>query len=232
MTISDINLEIRSICDADSTSLTDATLLIRVNNAYEEIVGKLIALDKSWDFGDSNYTALPTGTSNLVAGTQAYQFNSGYLSVLRVEVKDDEGIWKLLEPIRLADITIAQPEYQKTNGMPVEYEKREDFILLYPAPAAADVTLTAGLKIYFQRTADVFTAAQVTTGTKTPGFASPYHILICYKAALPHLANYKKDRVPFVLSEINRLEKGLLDFYASRERDIFKTITTSPINFR
>ena len=227
MTISDINTETRSLCDADSTSLTNATLLIRVNNAYEEIIGNLIALNKNWNFGDSNYTALPTGLKTLTAGTQAYQFDSTYLNVLRVEVKDADGTWRLLAPIKLGDITVGQAEYYKTNGLPIEYEKREDFILLYPAPAAANVTLTNGLKVYFQRTADVFTAAQVTTGTKTPGFASPYHILICYKAAMIYCTSYKKDRVPMILSEIARLEKELLDFYALREKDIIPRFTIS-----
>ena len=120
MTISDINTETRSLCDADSTSLTNATLLIRVNNAYEEIIGNLIALNKNWNFGDSNYTALPTGLKTLTAGTQAYQFDSTYLNVLRVEVKDADGTWRLLAPIKLGDITVGQAEYYKTNGLPIE----------------------------------------------------------------------------------------------------------------
>lgn len=225
MTIADINAEIRSICDADSASLTDAVLLIRVNNAYEEIVGKLIALNREWNFGDSNYTSLPTGTKNLVDGTQSYQFDSTWLNVLRVEVKDAGGIWRLLNPIKLGEITVAQGEYQKTSGLPAEYELREDFIILYPPPSSNNVTLTTGLKVYSQRTADIFTSAQVTTGTKTPGFASPYHILICYKAALIYCASYKKDRVPFILSEITRVEKELLDFYAAKEKDVIPRFT-------
>lgn len=232
MTIADINTLSRFLCDADSTSYTDAKLLITVNNAYEETVGDLIALDSTWTFGDSNYTSLPTGLKTLVAGTAEYQFDSSQLTLLRAEIKDQNGDWHDLQPIDFQDIAGAVQEYESTNGLPWGYYKREDFIVLVPAPASANVTTTNGLKVYFQRTADLFTSGQVTTGTKTPGFASPYHQLLAYKAALPYCINYKKDRVAMLLNEIKRLHTGLLAFYGSRDRGSKKTLSPSPISFR
>lgn len=219
MTIADINAEIRTLTDTDSTSLTDAVLLRRVNAAYEEVVGKLIAINQSWAFGDTNYTALPTGLQNIVNSQAEYQFNSGYLDVLRVEVKDINGYWHPLEPIHLNDIPVGQADWHSVDGIPTYYEKREDFLILYPAPDTTKVTATSGLKVFFQRTADVFTSAQVSTGTKVPGFASPFHILLAYKAALPYCLSYKKDRVPMVQAEVMRLEKELINFYSGRARD-------------
>lgn len=168
----------------------------------------------------------------MTAGLATYSFDSTLLTVLRVEVKKADGNWNLLNPINEMDIDYALPEYQKTNGLPNSYSKREKFIILHPAPAAADVILTSGLNVYFQRTADIFTAAQVTTGTKEPGFASPYHILICYKAALPYCLSYKKDRVGMIMAEINRLEKELLNFYGSKQKDVRKVMKMKGITYR
>ena len=232
-TCTDIILEARALVDADSNSMPDALVLRRLNSAYEKWVGKLITLDTNWLFGDSNYTSLPTGLSNLVAGTQSYQFNSGWLTVQSVKVKDVNGDWVELTRRDLKDLEPIE-EYQATNGLPSEYAVREDFILLFPAPAAADVTTTNGLQVVYQRTADVFTAAQITTGTKTPGFASPFHYLLSYEIAEPYAAQYKKDRVPFIEAKIQQLGKDLLDFYSKRDKDSTKskTITTANISFR
>ena len=232
MTIADLNLEARALVDADSTSLTDATLLRRVNSAYEEVVGKLIGLDGTWQFDDTNFTDLPIGITDLVAGQGDYSFDATHLEVERVEILDNNGKWLLMRPIDKSDITVALEEYFITDGLPTQYDKQGGSVILYPAPSAAETTLTNGLKLYFQRTASIYTSAEVTTGTKTPGFASPYHVLLAYKMALPYAMSYKKDRVPLFLNEINRLEDGLLKHYARREKDVRKRLNMAGVNSR
>lgn len=219
MTISELITETRLLVDADSDSYTATDVLRRINAAYEEVVGGLILLDNKWNFGDSNYTSLPTGTQTLVAGTQTYTFDATLLVMLRAEVLNASLIWQPLNYISELGIEGAIQEYKKTNGLPTEYSKRENFITLYPAPSAATTTLTNGLKVFFQRTADIFTTAQVTTGTKLPGFASPYHVLLAYKAALPYALSYKKDRVNGIMNEITKLTSQLMTHYARRSKD-------------
>ena len=232
MTCEDILTEIRNLTDTDSTSYTNANILIRLNNAYEEIVGKIIGLSGTWQFDDSNYTSLPIGTQALVASQQDYSFDQDFLSIERVEVKDSAGKYQLLTPIDQSRISEALTEYKNVAGMPDEYDKIGESIFLYPAPATGSVTLAAGLKVYFQRTAQVFTSAELTTGTKVPGFASPYHSILAYKVALPYCMTYKKDRVALYLNEINRLESELLDHYAKREKDVRTRLTMGGISFR
>jgi hypothetical protein len=247
MNIANINAEIRTLVDADTTSLTDAVLLRRVNDSYEEIVGKLIVQTAGgkWHFGDSNFTALPTGLFTLVNSQEGYQLTGDgttgintttpLLTFLGASVKTAAGLWSVLQPITLWELLASGTdpvEYFKTDGMPQYYEKREDFLILYPAPDnGVLVTLASGLKVFFQRTAAIFTAAEVTTGTKAPGFASPYHMLLVYKAALPYAVSYKPARVPFFVSEITRLEKDLLEFYSRRGTDERTTMKTKPISF-
>ncbi len=247
MTIADINTLARYLVDADTTSLTAAQLLIFVNQAYEEIAGKLIALDTNWLWGDTNFTANPTGLFTLVNSQEQYQLagnatstgistTTPLLTFLGASVKDSGGIWRTLEHISLWDLFeqgIDPVEHFKTDGLPRYYELREDFLILYPAPDnAVTVTLTSGLKVFYQRSADLFTTAQVTTGTKVPGFASPYHPLISYKAALPYALKFKPDRVPIIMNEVNRLEKDMLNFYTKRDKSERPQMTMRPIQHR
>ena len=218
-TITDINAEARALVDADSTSYPDAVLLRRINHAYENIVGKLIQNDGRWQFDDSNYTDLPIGTANLVDGQQDYAFDVRFLNVERVEVKDSTGTWQKLTPFDKSQVNVALTEYYGTSGMPIHYDVQGESIFLYPAPATANVTLTSGLKVHYQRTASIFTSAEVTTGTKTPGFASPWHMVLAYKAAIPFALTYKKDRVELLRSEAYRMEEELMDFEARRNKD-------------
>jgi len=218
-TITQINAEARALVDADTTSYPAADLLRRVNMAYEEVVGRLIALNKNWKFDDSNFTDLPIGLGDLVSGQQDYAFDSSLLMVERVEVMDNDGTYHKLKPIDEKDITEALSEYKSDGGLPVEYARRGNSIFLYPYPLTANVTATDGLKTYFQRTADVFTSAEVTTGTKVPGFPSPYHYLLSYKAALPYALSYKKDRVSMIREEIFRMEKELFNVALNKDSD-------------
>lgn len=241
MTIADINTLARFLVSADTVNLTAANLLILVNKNYEEVTGKILTemANANWQYGDANYTAFPTYTFNMTNGTSTYDLDtslSGLLTVMGVEVKDQNGIWHLLKQISMKDITLdegAVGEYYKTSGIPHEYELRENEIVLYPAPDnGVSVTLTAGCRIFFLRGADVYTSAQVTTGTKVPGFPSPWHDILAYGAAydfavakgMPN-ANQLKQNYDIKLRE-------LLDFMAKRNQGDRPRLTTQSINFR
>lgn len=232
MTIADLNSEARALVDADTTTYPAADLLRRINTAYEETVGMILGLDGLWQFDDTNYTSFPVATTALVASQNDYSFDSSMLEIERVEVLDAQGNYQLLEPIDISQIPYAVSEFYETDGMPAHYDKQGGSLLLYPAPATANVTLAAGLKVYFQRTASVYTSAEVTTGTKQPGFASPYHVILAFKAALPFAMAYKPQRVPLILQRIAALEQGLKEHYGRREKDRRKIITTGNISYR
>lgn len=220
-TIADIQTFTRFLCDADTTSYTAANLLITTNQAYEEVVAKILDADGRWQWDDTNRTDLPIGTTTLVNGQQDYAFDTTHLKILGVSVKDKDGVYVKLQPVDSDDMgDVDRSQFYSTSGLPGYYDKIGNSVFLYPAPDnGVSVTLSAGLKVYFQRTADVYTSAQVTTGTKVPGFASPFHMLLAYKAALPYCMNYKKDRVPGIVNEIAKLEKDLVKFYSKRDKE-------------
>lgn len=240
MTIADINTLSRYLSNTDTTSLTAANLLILINASYERIMGKILTETGGgkWPAGDINYTAFPTYTMNLVNSQAEYQIDSltGVLAILGAEVLDNSGNWHKLDPISLKDIHSvgdSQSEFYETDGRPIYYEKRENIVVLYPAPDnGVNVTLTSGLRIFYLRGADSYTSAQVTTGTKEPGFPSPWHDILAYEAAMTYCALYKSDRVPYLRAEMMRKEQELLDFIAFRNPDDDFVITQKGISYR
>jgi len=232
MNIADINLEIDSLCDTNTTSYPLATKLRRVNASLEQKVGLLISNDGAWEFDDTNFTDFPRGKGDLVAGQKDYTFDDTHLAIERVKCLDENGDAYFLKPIDKRDYNTPLDEYYSVDGSPEVYDKDGKSILIYPGPAAANVTTTNGIQVDFRRTADVFTSAQVTTGTKVPGFASPYHMVLVYEAAIPYCMTYKKDRVALYEKKAAELTEGLLKFYSKREKDIRDIITTKGISFR
>ena len=240
MTIADINTLARTLTKTTTTTYSAANLLIAVNNAYERITGKLIkeTAGGTWPYGDANYTAFPTYTQNLVNSQAEYQIDSltGPITIMGAEVLDNNNIWHPLSRISLKDIRktgIAQAEWYKTDGLPIQYEPREFEIVLYPAPDnGVSVTLTSGLKIFFLRTADVFTSAQVTTGTKTPGFPSPYHHILAYEAAYTYAVANNLPNLALLKNEVDRLEIDLIAFVCKSDSDAPKRLSTKRIGHR
>lgn len=113
------------------------------------------------------------------------------------------------------------------KGMPRFYDKNADGLRLGPAPAATAVTLTDGIRVTFQRTANLFTVATDTSADSTgPGFASPFHVVLAYMASLPYCVSYKKDRVAAYMQKIATMKQDLLAFYSRREKDKRKRMTT------
>ena len=234
MTISDINAEARLLCDADTTSYTAADLLRRVNTGLETLVGKIINADGTWEYDDTNYTDLPVGTGTLVEAQESYSFSSEYLQVQAIKVKDVSGNWIIVENIdQFSDNLggIAIEEYFSATGLPQYYDILGDTVRLYPAPTSTAVTLSAGLKVHFKRTADLFTSAQVTTGTKEPGLPSPYHVLLAYFAAIPYCALYKKDRVACLEKKWDEGVREVIKHYSHREKDRRKIMTMKGISY-
>ena len=231
MNIADINSEVRDLTDSDTTSYTASALLRRVNMALEKVVAWILNADGTWQFDDTNYTDLPVGTGALVSGQSSYSFASEYLDILEVMILTTGGKYIRIKPFDPDEIGMSFDEWTNStngtppNGFPLYYDKVGDSIRLSASPTATYVTLAAGLKVRFKRTADLFTSLQVTTGTKEPGFASPFHIIICYMAAEPYCAKYKKDLVPWLREKIGDvdpakgLKKEILKHYALREKD-------------
>ncbi len=234
--------EIDALCDSNDTSYPRVDKTRRVNNFFEELVSEIINADGTWQYDDTNHTDLPVGTGLLVEGQESYSFASEYLQIEAIEVLNKEGTrYRRLKAIDLNDLHGEGPDDyfgvdgsgNPTKGYPEWYDISGDTIRLYPAPAAANVTLAAGLKIWFKRTGSLFTVASDTSAdTQEPGLPSTHHVLLAYMAAIPYCMSYKKDRVVMYQNKVNEMKGTLIKHYAHREKDRKKVIRPRKISFR
>jgi len=213
-------------------------MLRNINTAYEKVVGMLIALDMRWEFDDTNFTDFPRGVADLVASQHDYSFDTTHLAVEEVHIMDSSGDYYKLKPINRNDFSEPLDEYFDTAGKPEYYDKDGKSVLIYPAPAAGDVTTTSGLRVFFRRTADKFSSilqddgGAEGTGTKLPGFASPFHMIIAYEAAIAFNLVYKPTRVAAIKALSDKMLEDMIGFYTKREKDEKSVITMGGINFR
>ena len=235
MTIAQCITFIRLLTDTDSNGLTNANVLILLNDSMEKIAGKILVETSGggWLFGDPALTALPTYTLTMTDSEPFYQIDSltTPLIILGAEVLDNTGIWHPLNPITLQEIRekgIAQVEYYKTDGRPVEYEKREHAVVLYPAPDnGVSVTLASGLKIFFLRGMTALTDATSTTAISFP---SPMHGFLAYDTALAFAISRGLANVNQLRAERDEREKKLMSFFARRNQDERPIMSMKPIN--
>lgn len=233
MTIGDIVLEIYSLTDSDSTSYPAATMLRRLNASYEKRVGQIMGADGLWQFDDTNYTDFPIATTTVVNGQRDYKFDIAHLEIEKVAILyASTGLYYFLDTFDISNLSAPVETLYPQNGIPMAYDKQGTSLVFDIAPDTTKVTAALGLKVWFKRTASIFTSAEVTTGTKVPGFASPFHMIMAYDAAIPYCMTYKKDRVALFETKAQQIETEMLKFYGRREQDRRKRMTMGQILHR
>lgn len=232
MTISDIVNKTYFLTTTNSSSFPASDMLIEINNAYERVASLILSADGRWEWDDTNQTDLPIATTTLVDGQQDYALAIDHLAIDKVSVLDSGGNYQLLSPIDKKDIRVDLDQYLKTDGLPIQYDKRGTSVFLYPAPASGSVTLAKGLKVEYERGPAVFTSAEVTTGTKVPGFNSLYHDLIPYWVSYNFSIAKGLPNANQFMVEIQRKEKVLQEDYSFRSKDERQRMTVNTTGVR
>ena len=143
----------------------------RACNTWKNRVGFWIWKSQdSWDFDDSGYTTFPIATTTLVASQEDYTLPTTAVKLTRAEVLDSSENYQILLPFDDPEVRKALTEFEETDGLPRYYRLIANSVVLYPAPAAASVTLAAGLKVYLARETNEFTGSTTTTEI---GFGEP-----------------------------------------------------------
>ena len=233
--------EIDRLCDTSDTDYTRLAKTSRVNESMEQLVGDIITADGTFQYDATNYTTLPRGTGTLIEGQEAYSFSSEYLQIESVEILDKDGLmYRKIKSIDNVDLGGLGPQEYfgvESDGSPQVgvvqfYDTLGDTIILYPAPTATSHTLASGLRIWFKRKPQAFTAASDTSADSTePGLPSSYHVILAYMASIPYCMAYHKDRVPLYEKKVDEMKRAVLRYYGLRERDRKKIMTHKKILF-
>lgn len=208
-----------SFARVDSTQWPTYKIVNSVNNWLETVTGYAIGADRRFQFDDTNHTKLPIGTTNLVATQSDYSFltdeqGNTILALTRIDILDADGLYRKLEPIDESQVDIALDEFYKDNEKPVAYDKIADNIIrLYPTPA---VSVTAGIKFYFQRTPSYFAA---TDTTKAPGVAPLLHRGFVIAAAYDCAMTLGLQNLQPLSVELQKEEMKMREYFAIRNTD-------------
>lgn len=192
----------------------DATLVVEANNALERIVSLINSADGRWQFDDTNNTDQPIATTDLVLNQKDYALSTSHLEITRAEIKDANGNWQKLIPIDQSDVyNQSLTDFLKTTGTPVYYDKLANSVFLYPSPNYAQA---ASLKLYFERGPSYFITSDTT---KSPGINTLFHDLIPYWIAYNFAIANGKENAQLLLTEIQRKEDAMIEYYALRAHD-------------
>jgi hypothetical protein len=172
----------------DGDIANDTNLLKRftrlLNERYKVVSVALNKNSTDWEYDDTNQTTLPSATTDLVDGQQDYTLPSTAQEISRVEIMDINGNYYVLNPFSEAQIPgTAMTEFFKNDGAPQYYDLKGRSVILYPAPAAGSVTLTAGIKVYVARDVVEFNS---TATTQEPGFDKRFHLLLPLGACIDY----------------------------------------------
>lgn len=239
MTLGDIALTARFLTNSDSTSYTDAQLLININTWYQKVVSMIFESQDESDFDDARNTDYPIETTSMVAAQRDYPIpvSNAMLKIKRVDLTYDNTNWYRANPIddgavstdMGASLTNTDQNYIKQNP---RYDIKYNAVWVYPAPTAADATAGASIRIEWERNVTPFTSGELTTGTVVPGFDAPFHPILAQGAAydyafarqLPQLAQLQQSLQDWevrlrqhysnkVLDRTQQLKAGYTDSY-------------------
>jgi len=212
MTINEIKADIYFQTGTTSATYPTTDLIRNVNIAYNDVARLIWSSTGGWQFDDSNATTLPIAKTTMVHNQQDYSLPSTTQKVEAVVVKDIGGEWFKLKPFDIHDTELAPVEYMDGNGLPLYYDLVGRSVMLYPSPSSAYCTLASGLGVYVSRDVTEF---PVTATSTVPGFALPFHRLLSYGASIDFVQDTNQRNMLVQLKD--RMEKGLINFYAKRE---------------
>lgn len=170
--LSNIYSNVRFRSSKDSTTLTDASLLILANKYFYQIVRQLIDLNEDV-YAEISSTALVAAQKeySLPSDSASTPFGSGSIDVQRVEVTYDGTNWYVADEIDLTNMktpilgdTDANINANFSKSAP-KYAYADRSIWLFPVPVSTDSVAggNTNLRIYW-----IKRPGELTADTNTP----------------------------------------------------------------
>lgn len=189
-----------------------------INQALDEYFMMAVRSSGTWEVDDTNHTDYPIITTNIIASQQDYSFTvdetgNQIWDIFRVEAKDANGTWQLLESYDEYAETTSLSQQSTETGTPIRYSKTANGIFLDRTP---NYNSTNGLKVYFSRTGSYFVS---TDTTKTPGIPNTFHKFLAYLPAYWYWLPKDSQKATLFKAEVDRQIKDIEDYHSQRTRD-------------
>lgn len=215
----------------DSTLKAQFTNL--VNIACDDVISEIMRNQGEWNWDDIAYgnSNLPVKTIDLTttagsevsayaipaAGSPGSTSIDSFLRLNKAYIKDAGGKYQMLRPISDRDSDIPLETLFYNPGFPQWYRLVGNSIILYPAPLAASVTATAGLKLEYQRDSVDFVVGDTT---KSLGFSAIHHPLVPYFASEAWAAIKGLQQLGYIQKQIQKMYTNLGWNVANRNKDL------------
>lgn len=239
-TLGDVATKARSLTHTDTTSYTDANLLIDINLWYQKVADMILGSQDDSDFDDNRNTTYPIETTPMQANVRDYlvPVSEKMLKLKRVDVTWDGTNWYRAEPFDSGTFATGMGFSNASStdaGFDANFDKlnpRYDYaysaIWIMPMPTAADVTNGGKIRAEWQRNVTPFTASDYTSvltdSTVVPGFDPSFHLILAYGAArekaLSDLLPQKDD----ILRDLADFETRIRAAYGRKALDTRMTL--------
>ncbi len=214
MTLGDLKSDVNFLCGSTSATYLNSDKVRNMNVAYGDVARLIWESDGTWAFDDKNNTDTPIAYRTIANASASYLIPTTALRVKQVEVKNANGDWFVMKPITLDEIQVSPEEYLTGVGMPIYYQLEGNEIRLFPTPGTGYTTMSSGMAVRLSR---AVTDLGVSATSTVPGFATPFHRILSYAAAIDFTQDPQQRQ--FLAIQKDRLEKGLTRFYGKRNED-------------
>lgn len=214
MNLGDLKSDVNFLCGSTSATYLNSDKVRNMNVAYGDVARLIWESDGTWAFDDKNNTDTPIAYRTIANASASYLIPTTALRVKDVEVKNANGDWFVLKPITLDEMRISPEEYLSGTGMPLYYQLEGNEIRLFPAPGTGYTTMSSGMGVRLSR---AVTDLGVSATSTVPGFATPFHRILSYAAAIDFVQEPSQRQ--FLAMQKDRMEKGLVRFYQRRNED-------------
>lgn len=235
MTLGNIAAKARALTKTDTTSYTDANLLIDLNIWYEKVASMIFESQDATDFDDARATNYPVQTTPMIANQRDYTIpvSERMLKIKRVDITWDGTNWYRATPQDTGNYPGGIGFY---NGSSVDAQLDQNFVKtspcydtaynslwIYPMPVAEDVTNGGKIRVEWQRNVTAFTTSDYTSvltdSTAVPGFDAPFHPILAWGAAFEAATANNLPQLPLLTQQLQEWEVRIRTAYGRKNLD-------------
>lgn len=230
MTLGDIATKARTLTNTDTSSYTDANLLIDINIWYAKVGDIIYSSQDASDFDDQRRTDYPVQTTPMIANQRDYTFgvSEKVLKYKRVDVTYDGTNWYRAIPLDDGAIDFGLGSDTQTDinfiRQAPRYDVKYGAVWLYPMPTAADVSAGGTIRAEWERGLSPFTTSDYTSvltdSTVVPGFDDPYHPILAYGAAFEQASSRQLPQLQEIQPQLQDWEARMRLAYGRKDLDM------------
>ena len=220
MTTAELILDTLFLSNTVLTQYKKEDILRNLNLAYDDIVLEIFKADATWKY-DEGVGVLPFIVTDLVKGQRDYQLPSNARRIERVEVKDKNGVWRILTPI---SPDLSQPE-NNTEGIPNSYYVKGRSIFLFPL---SNSDRKDSLSVFISKS-----STPLKEDTDEPKIDREFDRYLSIGASLDWYfskGNISKSRE--MERRLDRMKMAVRDFYSKRNESYVSKFNVKKENYK